>query len=216
MDLLHTVCFTDSQRYRQQGWGPGSVMVAVPSPSPKPPEWQMLVKECSDDTGTVWTGTIMLKDDSVAGSLGHHSKFQPINLDGQSFFAEELLCHVQIYNKIQAVAVAFNKGVRRYMNPCPYVVFMDVDWNVKCGLGNERSLHEELFNIATSRMISAWKSCHMPLSSCGMRAKTEACSHSVTKVPSTRCGHFSHSLIGFWIYLFFGLRRHLVQMPSTD
>ena len=33
--------------------------------------------------------------------------------------------------------------------------------------------------------------------------KTEACSHSDTKVPSTRCGHFfSHSLIRLWIYVF--------------
>jgi hypothetical protein len=40
--------------------------------------------------------------------------------------------------------------------------------------------------------------CHL----CGMRAKTEACSHSDTKVPSTRCGHFSHSLIGLCIYVF--------------
>jgi hypothetical protein len=116
-------------------------MVTVPSPSPKPPEWQMLVKEFSDDSGTVWTGTIMLKDNCVAGSLEHHSKFQPINVDGQFFVEEELSCHVQIYNKVQAVAVAFNKGVRRCMNPYPYVVFMDVDWNVKCGLGTERSLH---------------------------------------------------------------------------
>ena len=76
-------------------------MVAVPSPSPKPPEWQMLVKEFSDDSGTVWTRTIMLKDKSVAGSLGHHSKFQPINVDGQSFVEEELSCHVQIHNKVQ-------------------------------------------------------------------------------------------------------------------
>jgi hypothetical protein len=136
MDFLLTVCFTDSQRYRQQGWGPGSVMVTVPSPSPKPPEWQMLVMEFSDDSGTVWTGTITLKDNCVAGSLGHDSKFQPINVDGQSF-VEELSCHVQIYNKVQAIAVAFKKGVRRYMNP--YVVFMDVDWNVKCGLGTERA-----------------------------------------------------------------------------
>jgi hypothetical protein len=72
-------------------------MVAVPSPSPKPSEWQMLVKESSDDSGTVWTGTIMLKDNSVAGSLGNHSKFQPINVDGQSFGEEKLPCHVQIY-----------------------------------------------------------------------------------------------------------------------
>jgi len=41
--------------------------------------------------------------------------------------------------------------------------------------------------------------CHL----CGMRAKTEAYSHSDTKVPSTRCGHFfSHSLIGLCIYVF--------------
>jgi hypothetical protein len=79
MDFLHTVCFTDSQRCRQQGWGPGSVMVAVPSP----PEWQMLVKKFSHDSGTVWTGPIMLKDNSVAGSLGHHSRFQPIKVDGR-------------------------------------------------------------------------------------------------------------------------------------
>jgi len=101
-------------------------MVAVPSPSPKPSEWQMLVKEFPDDSGTVWTGTIMLKDNSVAGSLGHHSKFQPINADGQSFGEEKLSCNVHIYNKVQVVALAFNKGVRRYMNPQPYVVFMDV------------------------------------------------------------------------------------------
>jgi hypothetical protein len=63
--------------------------------------------------------------------LGHHSKFQPINVDGQSFGEEKLSRHVQIYNKVQAVAGAFTKGVSRYMNPHPYVVFMDVDWNVK-------------------------------------------------------------------------------------
>jgi len=154
MDFLHTICFTDSQRYRQEGWGPGSVMVAVPSPSPKPPEWQMFVKECPDDSGTVWTGTIMLKDNSVPGSLGHHSKFQPINVDGQFYGEEKLSCHVQIYNKVQVVALAFNKGVRRYMNPQPYVVFMDVDWNVKCGLDTEEDCTKN-FNIATSRMISA-------------------------------------------------------------
>jgi len=141
MDFLHTVCFTDSQRYRQEGWGPGSLMVAVPSPSPKPPERQILVKEFSDDSGNLWTGTIMLKDNSIAGSLGHHSKFQPINVDGQSFGEEKLSCHVRIYNKVQAVALAFNKGVSRCMNPQPYVVFVDVDWNVKCGLDTERSLH---------------------------------------------------------------------------
>jgi hypothetical protein len=72
-------------------------MVAVPSPSPKPPEWQMLVKESSDDSGTVWTVTIMLKDNGVAGSLGHRSKFHPINVDGQSFGEEKLPCRVQIY-----------------------------------------------------------------------------------------------------------------------
>jgi hypothetical protein len=91
---------------------------------------------------------------SVAGSLGHHSKFQPINVDGQSFGEEKLPRHVQIY-KVRAVAVAFNTGVRRYMNPHPYVVSMYVDWNVKCGLGTEGNLHYELFNIANSRMISA-------------------------------------------------------------
>jgi len=117
------------------------VIVAVPSPSPKPPEWQMLVKEFPDDSGNLWTGNIMLKDNSVAGSLWHHSKFHPINVDGQSLGEEKLSCHVQIYNKVQAVALPFNKGVRRYMNPQPYVLFMDVDWNVKCGLDTERSLH---------------------------------------------------------------------------
>lgn len=101
----------------------------------------MLVKEFLDDCGTVWTRTIVLKDNSVPGSLGHHSKFQPINLYGQSFGEEKLSCHVQIYNKVQAVAVAFNERMRRYMNPHPYVVFMNVDWNVKQGLGAERSLH---------------------------------------------------------------------------
>jgi hypothetical protein len=65
-------------------------MVAVPSPSAKPPEWLMFVKEFSDDSGTVWTGTIMLKDNSVAGSLGHHSKFLPIKVEGQSFGEEKL------------------------------------------------------------------------------------------------------------------------------
>jgi hypothetical protein len=116
-------------------------MVADPSPSPKPPEWQMLVKEFPDDSGIVWTCTIMLKDNSVAGSFQHHSKFQPINVDGQSFGEEKLSCHVQIYKKVQAVALALNNGFRRYMNTQPCFVFMDMDWNVKCGLDTERSLH---------------------------------------------------------------------------
>ena len=90
MDFLYTACFADSQKYRQQGWGADSVMVAVSPPSPKPPEWQMLVKEFLDDSGTVWTGTIMLKDNSTAGSLGHHSEFRSIKVDGQSIGEEKL------------------------------------------------------------------------------------------------------------------------------
>lgn len=90
MDFLYTARFTGSQKYKLQGWGPGSVTAAVPARSPKPSEWQMLVKEFSDDSGAVWKGTIMSKDNSVAGSLGHHSEFHPIKVNGQSFGEEKL------------------------------------------------------------------------------------------------------------------------------
>jgi hypothetical protein len=109
----------------REGLGLGSVAFAVPPPSPKPPEWQTLVKEFSDSSGTVWTRTIMVKDNSAAGTLGHHSEFQPIKVDGQSHrsFDEKhclLLRQVQIFSNAQAVALAFNKEVWRYMKPHAY------------------------------------------------------------------------------------------------
>lgn len=146
-------------------------MVAVPSPSPKPPEWQMLVMEFSGDSGTVLTGTIMLKDNSVAGSLGHHSKFQPINVDGQSFGEEKWSCHVQIYNNVRDVAVAFNKGVRRYMNPYP----MSCSWTWTRTLNVSSVLKEACSMNCSTLLPHGWylQGSHVicDFHLCGMRAK---------------------------------------------
>lgn len=180
-------------------------MVAMPSPSPKQPEWQMLVKEFSDDSGTVWTGTIMLKDNSVAGGLGHHSKFQPINADGQSFGEGKLSCHVMCKSIIR-FRPSRSRSAREWGGIWTHIPML-CSWTWTGMLNGASVLKEACTKNCSTLLLHGWYlhgshvvcDCHL----CGMRAKSEACSHSDTKLPSTRCGHFfSHSLIGLCIYMF--------------